>query len=103
MLKIDITVEKKIMALVPARADRYPTPMAKRPKTATELTESASIGRRLAEAREAIGLDQSELGRRLGVSQQQLSLYERGSSVLSAVLAGRVARIFSKTVWLASP
>ncbi len=83
------------MALVRACPDRYSDHMAKRPKTVSEITESTAIGGRLAAEREALGLDQADLGKRLGLSQQQLSLYERGSSALSGVLVGRVARIVS--------
>ena len=51
------------------------------------------LGRRLARLREAAGLTQRELARRLGVDQSALSRIESGRRRLTAAQAGQAARI----------
>lgn len=52
----------------------------------------------LKEHRARLGINQSELGRRSGVSRQTISLIERGDYSPSVTLALKLARIFDVDV-----
>lgn len=53
---------------------------------------------RLKEYRARLGINQSELGKRSGVSRQTISLIERGDYSPSVTLALKLAHIFNVTV-----
>lgn len=53
---------------------------------------------RLKEHRARLGVNQSELGKRAGVSRQTISLIERGDYSPSVTLALKLAAIFQVTV-----
>ncbi len=53
---------------------------------------------RLKEHRARLGLNQSELGKRSGVSRQTISLIERGDYSPSVTLALKLAKIFQVKV-----
>ncbi|MDY5540852.1 MAG: helix-turn-helix transcriptional regulator [Lachnospiraceae bacterium] len=53
---------------------------------------------RLKEYRAEMGINQSELGRRAGVSRQTISLIERGDYSPSVTLALKLASIFKVSV-----
>lgn len=52
----------------------------------------------LKEYRAHLGINQSELGKRSGVSRQTISLIERGDYSPSVTLALKLAKIFGVTV-----
>lgn len=52
------------------------------------------VGRRVAERRVALGYNQSDLGRALGVTFQQVQKYEKGSNRISASKLWQVAQFF---------
>jgi transcriptional regulator with XRE-family HTH domain len=52
------------------------------------------VGRRVAEKRIALGYNQTELGRALGVTFQQVQKYEKGSNRISASKLWQVAQFF---------
>lgn len=56
-------------------------------------TIDAFIGARIAERRTALGLSQSALGQRLGVSFQQIQKYERGRNRVPASRLHHIARV----------
>ena len=60
-------------------------------KMQSAITEH--VARRLREERVRHGLSQTELGKRLGVTFQQIQKYEKGSNRLSAAALYLVARI----------
>jgi transcriptional regulator with XRE-family HTH domain len=61
----------------------------------------AEIGQRLRSARLRLGISQVEVGKRLGVSYQQVNKYERGSNVLSGVAVLDLAELLHVRVgWL---
>lgn len=53
---------------------------------------------RLKEHRARLGINQSELGKRSGVSRQTISLIERGDYSPSVTLALKIAKIFEVAV-----
>lgn len=53
---------------------------------------------RLKEHRARLGINQSELGKRSGVSRQTISLIERGDYSPSVTLALKIAKIFDVAV-----
>ena len=53
-----------------------------------------TVPTRLREIREAAGINQPQLAERLGVSQQTLSTYERGTRELPMDVLGTLCRIF---------
>lgn len=53
---------------------------------------------RLKEYRARLGINQSELGKKSGVSRQTISLIERGDYSPSVTLALKLAHIFNVTV-----
>jgi transcriptional regulator with XRE-family HTH domain len=53
------------------------------------------VGRRLRERREALRLNQSELGRRVGVTFQQIQKYERGTNRIGASRLFQLAQTLS--------
>lgn len=53
---------------------------------------------RLKEYRARLGINQSELGKRSGVSRQTISLIERGDYSPSVTLALKLAKIFDAAV-----
>jgi transcriptional regulator with XRE-family HTH domain len=58
-------------------------------------------GRRLAEARRRVGLSQSQLATRVGLTSQTISLYERGRIVPSAEMSLRIGDELGVSVrWL---
>ncbi|MGL4799786.1 MAG: helix-turn-helix transcriptional regulator [Cellulosilyticaceae bacterium] len=52
----------------------------------------------LKQAREEMGISQTELGKLCGVSRQTISSIERGDYQPSVALALRIAKIFDKSV-----
>lgn len=61
----------------------------------------ASIGARMRARRRQLGLSQTDLAERLGVSFQQVQKYERGSNRVAASTLVETARALSTTVaWL---
>lgn len=52
------------------------------------------VGRRVAERRIALGYNQSDLGRALGVTFQQVQKYEKGTNRISASKLWQVAQFF---------
>lgn len=53
---------------------------------------------RLKEYRARLGINQQELGRRIGASRQTVSLIERGDYSPSVTLALKIARVCGATV-----
>lgn len=59
-----------------------------------------AVGRRLRELR-GFGVNQVEFARQLGISQGQLSRYEKGKSEIGAEVLLRISEKFGKSVeWL---
>ncbi len=56
------------------------------------------VHNRLKDFRSNIGLNQQEMGERVGVSRQTISLIERGDYSPSITLALKIARFFETTV-----
>lgn len=56
------------------------------------------LGNKLKEYRARLGINQSELGKRSGVSRQTISLIERGDYSPSVTLALKLAHIFEVSV-----
>lgn len=56
-------------------------------------TSSKSIGASIVRIREARGLKQAELGRRLGLSRRTMCSYEKGERRLPAGLIGRLCTV----------
>ncbi|MDO4306500.1 MAG: helix-turn-helix transcriptional regulator [Eubacteriales bacterium] len=56
------------------------------------------LNNRLKEHRARLGINQSELGKRSGVSRQTISLIERGDYSPSVTLALKLAKIFNVAV-----
>lgn len=56
------------------------------------------LNNRLKEHRARLGINQSELGKRSGVSRQTISLIERGDYSPSVTLALKLAKIFGVAV-----
>lgn len=56
------------------------------------------LNNRLKEHRARLGINQSELGKRSGVSRQTISLIERGDYSPSVTLALKLAKIFEVSV-----
>ena len=67
--------------------------MSKQSVTATDL----SIGKRIQKRRRELGITAAELSERLGISQQQLSRYERGTNKVN------VSHLVNIAVYLGSP
>ncbi len=59
------------------------------PRTPNDV--DASVGRRITDRRSALGLSQSDLAQRLGVSSQQVQKYEAGTNRISASRLSDVA------------
>lgn len=66
---------------------------AAEPSSETSDTIDAFIGARIAARRAALGLSQSALGQRLGVSFQQIQKYERGRNRVPASRLHHIARV----------
>ena len=73
--------------------------------TADLATESAvphpvdvHVGRRIAECRKRLGVNQSELGKAIGVTFQQVQKYERGTNRISASKLHQVAEFLGLPV-----
>lgn len=56
------------------------------------------VGRRIAERRIGLGFNQSELGKALGLTFQQIQKYEKGANRVSASKLWEVARFLNVTV-----
>jgi len=56
------------------------------------------VQNRLKDFRSNVGLNQQEMGERVGVSRQTISLIERGDYSPSVTLALKIARFFETTV-----
>ena len=56
------------------------------------------LANRVKEHRARLGINQQELGQRIGASRQTVSLIERGDYNPSVTLALRIARVFSVPV-----
>ncbi len=56
------------------------------------------VQNRLKDFRNNVGLNQQEMGERVGVSRQTISLIERGDYSPSVTLALKIARFFETTV-----
>lgn len=65
----------------------------------TEPTLDENIGRLIRELRIQKNLTTSDLGHMIGISQQQVSRYERGTSAFSLELIKKFAYIFNMTIW----
>ncbi|MGH7018335.1 MAG: helix-turn-helix domain-containing protein, partial [Brevundimonas sp.] len=52
------------------------------------------VGRRVCEKRVALGYNQSDLGRALGLTFQQIQKYEKGANRVSASKLWDIARFF---------
>ena len=65
------------------------------PQDDTPMTPESSFGRRIAQLRDAAGLTQRELARRMGLTQSALSRIESGSRRLSAAQALQLSQILS--------
>jgi len=68
--------------------------MAQRIKSAIEWR---SVGRRLRELR-GFDTNQADFAKELGISQAQLSRYEKGKSEMGAAVLLRIARKFGKSM-----
>lgn len=55
--------------------------------------EMQQLGRRIAEAREATGCRQEDLGAAIGVASMTVSRYERGIMEPGATVLGRIAEV----------
>ncbi len=53
---------------------------------------------RIKELRKEVGLSQSDLGERLGVSRQSVNAIEAGRHIASLPLAFKIARLFDKKI-----
>jgi transcriptional regulator with XRE-family HTH domain len=56
------------------------------------------VGHRIVEARKKMGHNQSELGRAIGVTFQQVQKYERGSNRVSASKLHEIARFLNQPI-----
>lgn len=56
------------------------------------------VGRQIAEVRKKMGHNQSELGRAIGVTFQQVQKYERGSNRVSASKLHEIARFLNQPI-----
>ncbi len=56
------------------------------------------IGPKIKEARKARGLSREQVGRKLGVSQQQIARYESGENKISADKLAVIAIIVHKSI-----
>lgn len=56
------------------------------------------VGRRVCEKRIALGYNQSDLGRAVGVTFQQIQKYEKGSNRISASKLFEIARFFQTDI-----
>jgi transcriptional regulator with XRE-family HTH domain len=56
------------------------------------------VGRRVCEKRIALGFNQSDLGRAVGVTFQQIQKYEKGSNRISASKLFEIARFFQTDI-----
>jgi transcriptional regulator with XRE-family HTH domain len=63
----------------------------------------ASIGRRIREARESAGLTQTALGRRVGISYQQLMKYEHGKTRMPVHRVMDIAKVLGVPVFVLLP
>lgn len=61
-------------------------------------SESEGVGARIREYREAAGLSQTEVGRRLGVKQQSVGKWERGSALPQGARLAELADVLGVTV-----
>ena len=65
----------------------------------TEPTLDENIGRLIKELRIQKNFTASDLGHIIGISQQQVSRYERGISAFSLELIKKFANVFNMTIW----
>lgn len=56
------------------------------------MIDLVSIGKKIAEAREAAGISQLELARRIGSVQCQISAYERGECSMAVTRLMEIAK-----------
>lgn len=68
------------------------------PVTASDRGFYRALGQRLAEARKASGLTQTQLAEQLGIAQQTLAHYEMGRLRIAVALLPPVIRILGITV-----
>lgn len=66
--------------------------------TSSNQTQQGAVGAMLRAMREGVGLDQTEVARRLGVSKTTLSRFENGHRVISPDLLSRVARVIADEI-----
>lgn len=59
---------------------------------------SISVGKKIKKVRKSLGLSGNELGKILGVSQQQVSRYERGTSAITIDTLIRISNALNITV-----
>lgn len=81
-----------------ARASKKPSLLKKRQGVRSTSGNDLVIGGRLRAMRIDRGMSQSELGKLLGVSFQQIQKYEKGTNRLSIGRAMQIAAIFHTTV-----
>lgn len=63
-------------------ASRVDAQIAKRPKVPRKV--DVAVGARIKKRRKALGLSQTELGRKLGITFQQIQKYEKGTNRIGA-------------------
>lgn len=57
----------------------------------------SDIAKRIKELRESLQISQSELARRIGVSQVSVSMYENGETTPKLVVAAKLASVLGVT------
>ena len=88
------SVSRTAVIIPPVENSPEENGMGKRVRKLPELKEwTKAIGRRVAEFRKERGITQFELAEKLGVSQPDMSDYERGELRLHGYLIARIAEI----------
>lgn len=62
------------------------------------LLDKVSIGRKIREAREHLGLSQAEFAMRIGVSYKTLSSWERGIYLVDVIMLNTIASVCGMTL-----
>ena len=64
----------------------------------TKNSVSASVGRKIKDIRKSAGMSGEELAKKLGLTQQQISRYESGQSVMSIDTVVMIAHVLHVSV-----
>lgn len=64
----------------------------------TKNSVSASVGRKIKDIRKSAGISGEELAKKLGLTQQQISRYESGQSVMSIDTVVMIAHVLHVSV-----